>query len=103
MAADEQGHVARLLERSVQLGGTPLLSPSDWEKHTYVKYKVPPKDPTKLKDVLEDSIESERAVISFYQKLAELTQHNDFVTLNLISQILMDEVEDEQQLETFVG
>ena len=102
MAAEEQAHVAKFLGRIVQLGGTPLLSPSDWEKHTDIKYKAPPKDPSRLKDILEDSIEAERAAISFYQKLAELAQHNDHVTYNLVIQVLADEVQDEQKLETFL-
>ena len=101
MAEDEWGHVGKLLARIVQLGGTPVASPADWEKHSFEKYKAPPKDASKLAQILEDSLEAERAAISFYQELAHKTQHEDFVTFQLISGILADEVEDEHTLDTF--
>lgn len=101
MAQAEWGHVSKLLERIVQLGGTPVLSPADWEKTSFDKYKAPPKDPTKLSQVLEDSQASERSAISFYQELAQKTQHDDFVTFKLVTEILADEVEDEHKLATF--
>ena len=101
MAQAEWGHVGKLLQRIVQLGGTPVGSPADWEKQSYDKYKAPPKDPTKLSQILEDSQAAERTAISFYQELAHKTQHEDFVTFELITQILADEVEDEHRLDTF--
>jgi bacterioferritin len=100
MAQHEWEHVGKLLQRIVQLGGTPVQSPSEWEKHSYDKYKAPPKDGTKLRAVLEDSLEAERAAVSFYQELAQKTQHDDFVTFKLISDILADEVEDEHELDS---
>ncbi len=101
MAQDEWGHMGRLLARIAQLGGTPLISPSDWEKHSFTKYKTPPKDSSKIKQVLEDSLEDERAAISFYQELAQKTQHDDFVTFQLAGELLADEVEDEHHLASF--
>lgn len=101
MAEEEWTHAGRLLERIVQLGGTPIMSPSEWEKNSFEKYKAPPKDGSRLSQILEDSLESERAAISFYQELAHKTQHEDFVTFKLISELLADEVEDEHKLAGF--
>jgi bacterioferritin len=101
MAQEEWTHVGRLLERIVQLGGMPVISPTEWERHSYEKYKAPPKDGSKLSQILEDSLDAERAAISFYQELAQKTQHEDFVTFKLISEILADEVEDEHTLDSF--
>lgn len=102
MSADEWGHLDKLLQRIIQLDGTPLMAPSDWEKHSFDKYSAPPKDPAEIKPVLKDSLESERAAISFYAELAEKTQHEDFVTFQLVSELLAHEVEDEQELHKFL-
>jgi bacterioferritin len=102
MAQDEWGHLGRLLERVVQLGGTPVLSPTEWEKHSFDKYKAPPKDGSRLSQILEDSLDAERSAISFYQEVAQKTQHEDFVTFKLVSELLADEVEDEHKLDTFM-
>ncbi len=102
MAQDEWKHLGKLLARVIQLGGTPILTPSDWEKYSFEKYKAPPKDSRKVKQVLEDSIEAERAAISFYHELAQKTQHEDFVTFELASELLADEVEDEHTLDSLL-
>jgi len=101
MAQDEWGHLGKLLRRIIQLGGTPVASPAEWERHSFEKYKAPPKDGTKVNQILVDSLASERAAISFYQELAQKTQHDDFVTFELITELLADEVEDEHTLDTF--
>ncbi len=101
-AAEENGHVSRLMERIIQLGGVPLASPSDWEKHSYAKYVPPPKDPAKVVEAMEQSIDAERQAIDFYNKLCEKVQHTDHVTYQLAAQLLADEVEDEHTLETFL-
>ncbi len=101
-AAEESGHVAKLMERIIQLGGIPLTSPSDWEKHSYAKYVPPPKDPSKVLDAIEQSMDLERQAIDFYNKLCEKVQHSDYVTYQLAAQLLADEVKDEHTLETFL-
>ena len=40
-ANEELGHAGKLAERIIQLGGTPLLNPKDWEKHAKCKYDEP--------------------------------------------------------------
>ncbi|MBI4465524.1 MAG: hypothetical protein HY647_12535 [Acidobacteria bacterium] len=47
---------------------------------------------------VEECIRVEREAIAFYQELAHKTQHSDFLTFQLISRILAEEVADEYKL-----
>ncbi|MMZ68077.1 Ferritin-like domain protein [compost metagenome] len=49
--------------------------------------------------ILEDAIKGEQCAISTYSDLAELTKDKDIVTYDLVSQILADEVEHEEDLQ----
>ena len=40
-AKEELEHAEMLVERILQLGGTPLLDPADWYKETNCKYEIP--------------------------------------------------------------
>ncbi|MBN2230345.1 MAG: ferritin, partial [Candidatus Thorarchaeota archaeon] len=57
-AMEELKHAGMLTERIIQLGGTPLLKPSDWDKHTNCGYEAP-SDPS-VKKLIEQNIEAER-------------------------------------------
>jgi bacterioferritin len=98
-AQDEWGHAALLMERVVQLGGEPLGNPSEAGQRSYVDYKVAPKDPTDLRQMLTDSLEGERAAINFYRELFEKTRDVDPVTAELARHALIDEIDDEDELE----
>jgi bacterioferritin len=58
-----------------------------------------PDDPSVVK-ILEQNIQGERCAIGFYKKLLESTQGKDPVTYNIILQILQDEVEHEEDLQS---
>jgi bacterioferritin len=96
-AADELRHANMVADRIMQLGGTPLLSPNDWFTHTNCGYEEP-KD-FDVVSILEDSIKGEQCAISIYSKLAEMTKDKDIVTYDIVSQILADEVEHEEDLQ----
>jgi bacterioferritin len=96
-AADELRHADMLTERIIQLGGEPLLAPSEWEKHTNCGYLVP-SDST-VKALLEQNVEGERCAIDVYQKLVEMTKDKDPITYNMVLEILEDEVEHEEDLQ----
>ncbi len=95
-AADELRHATMVAERILQLGGTPLLSPEDWFKHTNCGYETP-KDFDVVK-ILEDAIKGEQCAISVYSEIADLTRDKDIVTYDMVSQILADEMEHEEDL-----
>lgn len=96
-AADELRHATMVADRILQLGGTPLLSPKDWYKHTNCGYEEP-KD-FDVVAILNDSIKGEQCAISTYSSIADIVKDKDIVTYNMVSQILADEVEHEEDLQ----
>ncbi len=49
--------------------------------------------------ILKDSIKGEQCAISIYSNLADMTRDKDIVTYDLVSEILADEVEHEEDLQ----
>ncbi len=96
-ATDELRHADLVAQRILQLGGTPLLSPKDWFTQTNCGYEEP-KD-FDVVAILEDAIKGEQCAISTYSSLADLTRDKDIVTYDMVSQILADEVEHEEDLQ----
>lgn len=99
-ATEELGHALLLTQRIIQLGGTPITSPQEWYKWTNCGYDAP--DNPFVKVILEQNIKGEQCAISTYQKLMKLTQTTDPVTFNIILQILEQEVEHEEDLQSLL-
>jgi bacterioferritin len=99
-AQEELEHAEMLVERILQLGGTPLLDPADWYKETNCKYEIP-SDP-KVKVLLEQNIRGEQCAIEVYNKLLKMTKDVDPITYNMVLEILEDEVEHEEDLEALL-
>ena len=96
-AADELRHANMVADRILQLGGTPLLNPKDWFTHTNCGYEEPKN--FDVVSILEDSIKGEQCAISIYSDIVEMTRNKDIVTYDLVSEILADEVEHEEDLQ----
>jgi len=96
-ATDELRHANMVADRILQLGGTPLLHPQEWFTHTNCGYEEP-KD-FDVVSILEDSIKGEQCAISVYSQLADMTRNKDIVTYDIVSEILADEVEHEEDLQ----
>ncbi len=96
-ATDELRHANMVADRILQLGGTPLLHPQEWFTHTNCGYEEP-KD-FDVVSILEDSIKGEQCAISVYSELADMTRDKDIVTYDIVSEILADEVEHEEDLQ----
>lgn len=96
-ANDELRHANMVADRILQLGGTPLLHPNDWMQHTNCGYDAP-KD-FDVVSILEDAIKGEQCAIKTYSDIVELTRNKDIVTYDIVSQILADEVEHEEDLQ----
>ncbi|MGD9551722.1 MAG: ferritin-like domain-containing protein [Candidatus Caldatribacteriota bacterium] len=99
-ASEELEHAGQLVERIIQLGGTPVLSPEDWYKVTNCGYNVP-SDP-KVQKLLEQNIQGEQCAIEVYQKLSKMLKDKDSITYQLVLEILEDEVEHEEDLEALL-
>jgi bacterioferritin len=97
-AADELRHADMVSLRIVQLGGMPVTSPKGWYDKTNCGYDAP--DDPYVAVLLEQNIKGERCAISVYNKMLAETQHDDPVTYNLALQILQDEVEHEEDLQS---
>jgi bacterioferritin len=96
-AADELRHANMVADRILQLGGTPLLHPKEWFKETNCGYDAPTQ--YNVVNILEDAIKGEQCAISVYSQIAETTRNKDIVTYDIVSQILADEVEHEEDLQ----
>jgi len=99
-SADELRHAGLVADRLIQLGGTPVLKPEDWYKWTNCGYDAP-EDPY-VERVLAQNIKGEQCAITTYQKLLDLTRDKDVVTFNIVTTILTDEVEHEEDLQAIV-
>ncbi len=96
-ATDELRHADMVANRILQLGGTPLLNPKDWFTHTNCGYEEPVN--FDVVTILQDSIKGEQCAISTYSQIAEIVKDKDIVTYDIVSQILADEVEHEEDLQ----
>jgi bacterioferritin len=96
-AADELRHATLIGGRVIQLGGTPLLSPQDWFIHTNCGYDAP-ENPEVL-SILKQAIKGEQCAIGIYSELLDITREKDIITYDMVSTILADEVEHEEDLQ----
>lgn len=97
-ATEELNHALLLSGRIIQLGGTPITSPRAWYDWTNCGYEAP-EDPY-VGTILEQNIKGEQCAITTYQKLLERTLTADPITYNLVLQILEQEVEHEEDLQS---
>ncbi len=95
-AQDELRHADMVAQRILQLGGTPILNPKEWFAQTNCGYEEPKN--FDILAILEDAIKGEQCAIRTYSELVDLTRNKDIVTYDIVSQILADEVEHEEDL-----
>ncbi|NLE91442.1 MAG: ferritin [Elusimicrobia bacterium] len=100
-AAEELKHAEMLTKRIITLGGTPLLTPEDLLKETNCGYDAP-SDPDTIK-LLKQNIKGEQCAIETYKKLLDFVKDNDPITYRIILEILEDEVEHEEDLESLLS
>lgn len=96
-ANDELRHADMLVERILQLGGSPIIEPKEWYNNTTCGYETPSN--SKVGVLLKQNIKGEQCAIKVYSELAELTKDKDPLTYNLVVEILTDEVEHEEDLQ----
>ncbi len=100
-ADEELEHAEMLAARIIQLQGTPLISPADWEKHAGCRY-LPPQNPCTVA-LLEQNLASERCAVHRYRQICDLCHGKDYETFEIARKILHDELEHEQELEDFLA
>jgi len=99
-AAEELKHAEMLTERILQLGGNIIIKPEDWYKMSNCGYDAP-EDPS-VKSLLKQNIKGEQCAIEVYKKLADATKEKDVVTYQLALEIMKEEIEHEDDLESLL-
>ena len=98
--SQELGHAELVLNRILQLGGTPILNPSDWLSYARCPYEAPT-DPY-IEAILNQNLNGERCAIQRYEEIADFTNGKDHSTYQMAITILNDEIEHEHDIEDFL-
>jgi bacterioferritin len=99
-ANQELGHAVLVVGRIIQLGGTPVLNPSNWPRLSRCKYDEPA-DPY-VETILKQNLKGERCAIQRYQEIADFTNGKDHTTHQMATTILNEELEHEQDIEDWL-
>jgi len=99
-ADQELNHAVLVVNRIIQLGGTPVINPSNWTKHAGCAYEEP-SDPY-IEVILEQNLSGERCAIKRYQEIADFTAGKDHSTYQMAVQILNEELEHENDIESWL-
>ncbi|MBP5352941.1 MAG: ferritin [Alphaproteobacteria bacterium] len=100
-ADEELKHAGWLADRIIQLGGTPLLNPAEWEEVAHCRYAEPQN--FDVWALLQDNLEAERCAIGRYEAICGMTHGKDYETFRMAEKILKEEIEHEQELEDFTA
>ncbi len=99
-ATQELGHAELVVNRIIQLGGTPILNPNEWVKFAKCDYEEP-NDPY-VEVILEQNLRGERCAIKRYEEIAEYTNGKDYSTYQMAVTILDEELEHEHDIEDWL-
>ena len=100
-ANQEMNHAVLVVNRIIQLGGTPILTPADWFKFSKCAYEEPA-DPY-IEVILQQNLNGERCAINRYSEIANLASGKDHATHQMAVQILNEEIEHEQDIEDWMN
>jgi len=99
-ADQELAHATLVVNRIIQLGGTPVIDPKDWSTVARCGYAAP-SDPY-IEVILDQNLHGERCAIQRYQEIADFTNGKDHATYQMAVQILNEELEHENDLEDWL-
>jgi bacterioferritin len=99
-ATQELGHAVLVVGRIIQLGGTPVLDPTEWPKLSRCEYEAP-NDPY-IEVILQQNLRGERCAIQRYNEIADFTNGKDHSTHQMAVTILNEEIEHEQDIEDWI-
>ncbi len=100
-ADQELNHAVMVVDRIIQLGGTPVINPKNWFNLAKCSYDEP-NDPY-IEVILEQNLQAERCAIDRYSKLADMTSGKDHTTHQIVTTILNEELEHEQDIEDWIA
>ncbi|MDR2410439.1 MAG: ferritin [Bacteroidales bacterium] len=99
-ANEELNHAVLVVNRIIQLEGTPVIHPEEWTKFARCKYEAPT-DPY-VEVILEQNLRGERCAIKRYEEIANYTVGKDHATYQMAVAILEDELEHEHDIEDWI-
>jgi len=99
-ANQELNHAVLVVSRIIQLGGIPVLNPSDWPELSRCEYEAP-EDPY-VETILNQNLKGERCAIQRYKEIADFTNGKDHTTHQMATTILNEELEHEQDIEDWL-
>ena len=99
-ASQELNHAVMVVNRIIQLGGTPVINPSEWTKLARCSYDEP-RDPY-IEAILAQNLKGERCAIERYQEIADFTLGKDHATYQMAVTILNEELEHENDIEEWL-
>ena len=99
-ADQELGHAVLVVNRIIQIGGSPVMNPSDWYTLARCEYEAPT-DPY-VEVILNQNLRGERCAIQRYQEIADFTTGKDHATHQMAIIILNEELEHEQDIEDWI-
>lgn len=99
-ANQELNHAILVVNRIIQLGGTPVLNPNQWTKLSRCSYEEP-NDPY-IEVILDQNLRAERCAIQRYQEISDFTYGKDHSTYQIAVQILNEEIEHEEDIENWI-
>ena len=94
---EELGHAQQFAQRIKELWG---VVPGSMEFKAEQSYLQPPEEQTDIVHVIEGVIEAEKGAIEFYGEIIDFTDGVDFVTQDMVIEVLHDE---EGHLRLFEG
>ncbi|MDD5454962.1 MAG: ferritin-like domain-containing protein [Candidatus Ratteibacteria bacterium] len=96
MATEKLKHAGILVDKIMELGGTPVLAPKDWHKTSNCIYEVP-RD-FSVKAILFQNIKREQCAVDAYKKLISFTKNKTSFESEILSDILEEEIEQKDHL-----
>ena len=99
-ANDELRHAGMIVDRMIQLGGTPILKPEDWYRQTNCGYEAP--EDFYMEAIVKQNIKGEQCAIGVYNSMLKMTREADPITYEMVYQILNDEISHEEDLENLL-
>lgn len=100
-ADQELNHAVLVVNRIIQLGGTPVINPTQWTQLANCAYEEP-SDPY-IEVILEQNLRAERCAIKRYQEIADFTNGKDHSTHQMAVTILNEELEHENDIEDWMN
>jgi len=99
----ELNHASMLSKRIVELGGQPVDMIGKVDSMSMFGRLAIPKDPGDAVGFVKKALEFEAKAVEYYNKLAKKYFGKDHTSYKLVSDILADEVADEDELENLIG